>query len=155
WDDEIYALATPQPDERILTEKARQYEARRIADRQRLDALLAYVSSPGCRNQVILTYLGEDAPPRCGRCDNCMRSNEAALSAARQATMLEDGVIQALREDDEEDERAGIARPRRVRARLIRIDEPPATPVDTSAAAAAAPAVGAPSARVRPGKLPN
>ena len=67
-------IRRPSCDE--LMERARQYEARRIADRQRLDALLAYVKAPGCRNQVILEYLGEPEPPKCGRCDNCLRSRE-------------------------------------------------------------------------------
>ena len=127
----IFALTEPPPDERELNEKAKQYEARRIADRQRLDALLDYVRTPGCRSQVILSYLGEVDPPLCGRCDNCLRSKEAALAAAREASALEDGVIQRLREEDQEDEDQASRQRRQVRARLIRIDgsQPAAAPV--------------------------
>jgi len=129
----VFALTEPPPDERELNEKAKQYEARRIADRQRLDALLDYVRTPGCRSQVILSYLGEKDPPVCGRCDNDLRSKEAALAAAREASMLEDGVIQRLREEDQEDEDQASRQRRQVRARLIRIDAP-AAPSPTVAA---------------------
>ena len=134
----IFALTEPPPDERELNEKAKQYEARRIADRQRLDALLDYVRTPGCRSQVILRYLGEVDPPVCGRCDNDLRSKEAALAAAREATMLEDGVIQRLREEDQEDEDQASRQRRQVRARLIRIDGSVSAASSAAAAAAAA-----------------
>jgi ATP-dependent DNA helicase RecQ len=128
----LFALVSPPPDEKLLNDKAKQYEARRIADRQRLDALLDYVRTPGCRSQVILAYLGEVDPPLCGRCDNCLRSKEAALAAAREATLLEDGVIRKLREEDQEDEDSAAKARRQVRARLVRIDssgaERPAVP---------------------------
>ncbi|HEU5060743.1 MAG TPA: ATP-dependent DNA helicase RecQ, partial [Kofleriaceae bacterium] len=138
----IFALTEPPPDERELNEKAKQYEARRIADRQRLDALLDYVRTPGCRSQVILRYLGEVDPPVCGRCDNDLRSKEAALAAAREASMLEDGVIQRLREEDQEDEDQASRQRRQVRARLIRIDG--------SLPATAAPAVAEPAPEPEP-----
>jgi ATP-dependent DNA helicase RecQ len=51
-----YHLVDPPREKEELWERAKQYEARRIADRQRLDALLTYVKAPGCRNQVILEY---------------------------------------------------------------------------------------------------
>src|SRR6185295_15954985 len=50
----LFYLADPPREKDELMERAKQYEARRIADRQRLDALLTYVKAPGCRNQVIL-----------------------------------------------------------------------------------------------------
>jgi ATP-dependent DNA helicase RecQ len=118
----LFNLVSPPPDEKLLNDKAKQYEARRIADRQRLDALLDYVRTPGCRSQVILAYLGEVDPPLCGRCDNCLRSKEAALAAAREASLLEDGVIRQLREEDQEDEDSAAKARRQVRARLVRID---------------------------------
>src|SRR6185436_7112210 len=95
----LYFIADPPMDDELLYERARQYEARRIADRQRLDALLAYVKAPGCRNQVILSYLGEPEPPKCGRCDNCLRSREAALAASTEATRLGASVTRQLDED--------------------------------------------------------
>ncbi len=118
----MFTLASPPPDETKVYEKARQYEGRRIADRQRLDALLEYVGTPGCRNQLILKYLGEDDAPDCGRCDNCLRSKDAASRAAREASRLEDGVLRKLHEDDDDDEMHMPRTQTLVRTRVIRID---------------------------------
>ncbi|MBL9014563.1 MAG: RecQ family zinc-binding domain-containing protein, partial [Myxococcales bacterium] len=112
-------IADPPPDMSELMERAKQYEARRIADRQRLDALLGYVKAPGCRNQVILQYLGEPEPPKCGRCDNCLRSREAALAASTEATRLGASLTRQLDDDPTE------TKPRReIKARVVRIDQP-------------------------------
>jgi ATP-dependent DNA helicase RecQ len=133
----LYFVADPPPDDDVLADRARQYEARRIADRQRLDALLAYVKAPGCRTQVILDYLGEQNTPRCGRCDNCLRSREAALAASSEATRLGASLTRQL-DDDSVD-----VKPRReIRARVVRIDQPPGAQAET---AAAAPATAAPA----------
>ncbi len=120
----IFQVAPGEIDERLLYEKAKQYEGRRIADRQRLDALLAYVGTPGCRSQMILSYLGEDEPPLCGRCDNCLRSKEAASMAAREAGRLEDGVLKKLHEDDDDDEMHMPRTQTLVRTVVVRIDTP-------------------------------
>nr|MBA3459792.1 RecQ family zinc-binding domain-containing protein [Deltaproteobacteria bacterium] len=122
----IYFVAEPPPEPEELMERARQYEARRIADRQRLDALLAYVKAPGCRNQVILSYLGEPEPPKCGRCDNCLRSREAALAASTLATNLGASLTRQLDDDPTE------VKPRReIKARVVRIDQPAPTTAPT------------------------
>src|SRR5512147_1770259 len=103
-----------------VLERAKQDEARRIADRMRLDSLLGYVKAPGCRNQVILQYLGEPEPPRCGRCDNCLRSREAALAASTEATRFGASLTRQL-----DDEGVEIPKPRReIKARVVRIDQP-------------------------------
>ena len=47
-------------------------EARRAAERQRLDALAGLVETPHCRRAVLLRHFGEDPPPTCGNCDNCL-----------------------------------------------------------------------------------
>ncbi|MFN0250920.1 MAG: RecQ family ATP-dependent DNA helicase, partial [Kofleriaceae bacterium] len=127
----VFFVADPPPDMHELMERAKQYEARRIADRQRLDALLGYVKAPGCRNQVILQYLGEPEPPKCGRCDNCLRSREDALAASTQATRLGASLTRQL-----DDEPLPEVRPKReIKARVVRIDAPAPT----------LPAVGAPA----------
>src|SRR5262249_45680356 len=116
----LYFVADPPPEPEALAGRARQYAARRIADRQRLDALLAYVKAPVCRTQVILDYLGEPDPPRCGRCDNCLRSREAALAASTEATRLGASLTRLLDDDSAE------AKPRReIKTRVVRIDQPP------------------------------
>jgi len=146
-DGGLFYVADPPPEMDELMERAKQYEARRIADRQRLDALLMYVKAPGCRNQVILDYLGEPEPPRCGRCDNCLRSREAALAASTEATRLGARLTRELDEDHVEQ-----AKPRReIKARVVRIDQPQpgAAGAAAGATAAAAPAPAAPSTVLR------
>ena len=45
---------------------------RRPAERERLNALAAFVETPLCRRAVLLRHFGEDAPEHCGNCDNCL-----------------------------------------------------------------------------------
>lgn len=47
-------------------------EDRRTAERQRLDALGALIETPQCRRAVLLRHFGEEPPPDCGNCDNCL-----------------------------------------------------------------------------------
>ncbi|MGN6106382.1 MAG: RecQ family ATP-dependent DNA helicase [Kofleriaceae bacterium] len=147
-DGGLYYVADPPPEPEVLLERAKQYEARRIMDRQRLDALLAYVKAPGCRNQVILQYLGEPESPKCGRCDNCLRSREAALAASTEASRLGASLTRQLDEDGVE-----IPKPRReIKARVVRIDQPP--PALPGAPEAAAAAISAPAATPAPAPKP-
>jgi ATP-dependent DNA helicase RecQ len=47
-------------------------EARRPAERQRLNAMAGLVESAGCRRAILLRHFGEHPPERCGNCDNCL-----------------------------------------------------------------------------------
>ncbi len=47
-------------------------EARKLVERRKLDALLGYCESTGCRRQTLLVYFGEQHPGACGNCDNCL-----------------------------------------------------------------------------------
>ena len=47
-------------------------EDRRAGERARLDALAGLVETAGCRRAVLLRHFGEDPPPACGNCDNCL-----------------------------------------------------------------------------------
>src|SRR5690606_22986539 len=42
------------------------------AERQRLEALLAYCETSGCRRQSLLSYFGETLAEPCGNCDTCL-----------------------------------------------------------------------------------
>jgi len=57
------------------------------AERQRLEALLAYCESAACRRQELLAYFGEEHPGQCGNCDNCLEPPETwdATEPARKA----------------------------------------------------------------------
>ncbi len=47
-------------------------EDRRVAERQRLDALAGLVETAQCRRAILLRHFGEDPPEKCGNCDNCL-----------------------------------------------------------------------------------
>ena len=47
-------------------------EARRPAERDRLNTLAAFVEAASCRRAILLRHFGEDPPERCGNCDNCL-----------------------------------------------------------------------------------
>jgi ATP-dependent DNA helicase RecQ len=46
-------------------------EERKRVERGKLDALLAYAETIGCRRQRLLAYFGETFAAPCGNCDNC------------------------------------------------------------------------------------
>jgi len=45
---------------------------RRAAERERLNALAAFVEASTCRRAILLRHFGEDPPEECGNCDNCL-----------------------------------------------------------------------------------
>ena len=47
-------------------------EGRRAGERQRLNALAAFVETAGCRRALLLRHFGENPPESCGNCDNCL-----------------------------------------------------------------------------------
>ena len=65
WGAEDFARAR----QRIETEVE---ESRRTGERERLNALAAFVDAATCRRAILLRHFGEDPPERCGNCDNCL-----------------------------------------------------------------------------------
>ncbi len=63
--------------EAFLTE----YERRHADDRERLDTMMRYAESTGCRVATIRRYFGEKEPPVCGRCDNCVDPTAGIVAA--------------------------------------------------------------------------
>ncbi len=49
-------------------------ESRRESERGRIDAMAALVETAGCRRAMLLRHFGEDPPPSCGNCDNCLEA---------------------------------------------------------------------------------
>ena len=45
---------------------------RRPGERERLNALAAFVEAATCRRAILLRHFGEEPPERCGNCDNCL-----------------------------------------------------------------------------------
>jgi len=70
-------------DESALAEKERR-------DRSKLEAMIAYATSSGCRQTWICRFFGESTTEDCGRCDACERSSTGARSrlTAEQALVL-------------------------------------------------------------------
>ena len=59
------------------------YTARQDADREKLEAMMRYGQSAGCRWLQLLQYFGETAEwERCGTCDNCVHPPEAQIGSA-------------------------------------------------------------------------
>jgi ATP-dependent DNA helicase RecQ len=56
------------------------YEARRRADRQKLDAMVGYCRNARCRTAYLMEYFGQAPAPdhRCGHCDICDAETAAA-----------------------------------------------------------------------------
>jgi ATP-dependent DNA helicase RecQ len=52
-------------------------ESRQPGERDRLNALAALVEAPGCRRAILLRHFGEQPPPACGNCDNCLNPPQA------------------------------------------------------------------------------
>ena len=46
--------------------------ARQQGERERLNALAAFVEAATCRRAILLRHFGEDPPVACGNCDNCL-----------------------------------------------------------------------------------
>jgi ATP-dependent DNA helicase RecQ len=49
-------------------------EHRRAGERTRIDALAMLVETPHCRRALLLRHFGENPPPSCGNCDNCLEA---------------------------------------------------------------------------------
>jgi ATP-dependent DNA helicase RecQ len=82
---------------RAMIESGEAPPERKMVERRKLDALLAYCETTACRRAVLLRYFGEEFDPaapgrgRCGNCDTCLEpiatwdatiAAQKALSAA-------------------------------------------------------------------------
>ena len=67
WAAQDFARARQRIEQEVEPE-------RRSAERERLNALAAFVETPLCRRAVLLRHFGEDPPERCGNCDNCLEA---------------------------------------------------------------------------------
>ncbi len=56
-----------------MIEQSDSSEDRKRLERGKLDALIGYCESTGCRRQTLLAYFGETHPGGCGHCDNCLQ----------------------------------------------------------------------------------
>jgi ATP-dependent DNA helicase RecQ len=73
---------------RWLIENGTATEAQKRVEHRRLDALLAFTETSGCRKQALLGYFGETAPP-CGACDRCLEPPELADATGLARSLLD------------------------------------------------------------------
>ena len=95
---------------RVAPVDAGALERSRRQSHTRLDAMVRYAMSVGCRRQHLLAYFGEPAPARCGRCDVCLGrhrpvevypGDEPSLRRLLQAAERGDPVASQSRRDRE------------------------------------------------------
>ncbi|MDR2907435.1 MAG: RecQ family ATP-dependent DNA helicase [Bacteroidales bacterium] len=99
WDILEYIPSPKKPQVQFIQERIRStgiqlnpdvYRERKDAARQRLNAVLHYAESTNhCRSQLLLDYFGETGSKRCGRCDYCIKRNQAELSDVEFDRMVE------------------------------------------------------------------
>ncbi|WP_449446394.1 DNA helicase RecQ [Thermomonas brevis] len=72
---------------RRMIEDGEASEERKRLEHGKLDALIGYCESTGCRRQTLLAYFGEARDGGCGNCDNCLQPPQTwdATEAARKA----------------------------------------------------------------------
>ena len=71
---------------RQMVETSDSGEERKRLERRKLDALLGYCESTGCRRRTLLAYFGEHREAACGNCDNCLeppRTFDATVAAQK------------------------------------------------------------------------
>jgi ATP-dependent DNA helicase RecQ len=56
-----------------MIETSEAGEERKQLERRKLDALVGYCESTGCRRRTLLAYFGEQYSGACGHCDNCLQ----------------------------------------------------------------------------------
>ncbi len=80
---------------RTVAVDARALTASRERAASRLDDVVAYVESIGCRRRHLRAYFGEASPPRCGRCDVCLgRSRPITVLPADEPAL--DAILSAV-----------------------------------------------------------
>jgi ATP-dependent DNA helicase RecQ len=80
WGAEDFARARQRIESEIEPE-------RRGGERERLNALAAFVETSSCRRAILLRHFGEDPPETCGNCDNCLEP-PATIDATEVARKL-------------------------------------------------------------------
>jgi ATP-dependent DNA helicase RecQ len=83
-----YSLVRNEPMGRLLEARYQKFslsedEILRHRDRllKKLDYMIGYVQTKGCRSRYIRVYFGEqNVPEHCGKCDNCRKSSSGGIT---------------------------------------------------------------------------
>ncbi len=77
--DKTCLLCLNQPRTVRVPVDASLLSERRQGALDRLAEVVRYVETTSCRRHLLLSYLGEEAPGTCARCDNCVGSQESPI----------------------------------------------------------------------------
>jgi ATP-dependent DNA helicase RecQ len=75
-------------------------EKRRAEEYGKLDRVMAYARTPGCRQMEILNYFGDPDAAPCGVCDNCQRTGAKGrerVATATSGVVTDENVLRAVR----------------------------------------------------------
>ena len=88
----------PRLDPKALHFTQEQYNGRKNRANQKMEAIIHYVKAvKGCRNQILLSYFGEQSTARCGHCDLCLQ--ETAITLSSEFDQARRQVIQIVQKD--------------------------------------------------------
>ncbi len=80
---------TPRIDAKDLYISQENYEKRKRSSRERIDAVIDYVTNnTKCRSQQLISYFGETDSKRCGKCDVCIERNKIEVNELEFNTIL-------------------------------------------------------------------
>ncbi|MBM5821589.1 MAG: DNA helicase RecQ [Cyanobacteria bacterium K_Offshore_surface_m2_011] len=71
----VHGAADVPPLRRFIEESDAEPAQKRI-EHGRLDALIGFAETSGCRRRILLDYLGETGSADCGNCDVCLEPNK-------------------------------------------------------------------------------
>ena len=90
-------FTTPRVNEKSLTLTESNYSLLKQQATDRLEAMLRYLSTPGCRSTYLLAYFGQTDAQPCGSCDRCLQSRHRAKNTTL-PVQLRDNIISLLRQ---------------------------------------------------------
>ncbi len=61
---------------------------------KKLEYMKQYAETNDCRSRFLRIYFGEDNPPKCGNCDNCLRDKKKTVRTEREHTIKVKNLLQ-------------------------------------------------------------
>ena len=74
------------------------YADRKLELENRIQTMIAYISTHECRSRFLVSYFGETKARDCGRCDNCLEPSSGEVIPVEEAERLRQRIHVAVRE---------------------------------------------------------
>lgn len=74
-----------------------ELERRKAAELEKLERVISFAQSHGCRQREILRYFGDSQRFRCGICDNCQPELLSSTTPGSATTENDDSILEAVR----------------------------------------------------------